>query len=109
MEVLTILSRTRSGSRRWITKRKKNPNWRISKWRLTFPFPIVVADDDDEDHDNLEPVSTENIISGGRRTRGKNIDFAEAAEKSKDAGDEMEDDDEDEDFAAPEEDENKRE
>ena len=26
----------------------------------------------------MEEIDTENIISGGRRTRGKNIDFAKA-------------------------------
>ncbi|BDD58086.1 Histone H2A.Z-specific chaperone [Monascus purpureus] len=64
---------------------------------------IPEEDDDDEDHDNLEPISADNIIQGGRRTRGKQIDFAEAAEKSREAGDdEMEDDEDDEDFAADE-------
>lgn len=42
----------------------------------------------------MEEIDTENIISGGRRTRGKNIDFAKAAEN---AGDELEDDDDDDD------------
>lgn len=58
---------------------------------LTSPL----LEDDEDDHDNLEPISQENIISGGRRTRGKTIDFQEAAEKLKD---EMDDDDDDEDF-----------
>lgn len=45
----------------------------------------------------MEEIDTDNIISGGRRTRGKAIDFAKAAEN---AGDELDDDDEedDEDF-----------
>lgn len=45
-------------------------------------------------------MTTENIISSGRRTRGKNIDYAKAAA---DAGDELdadEDEDDDEDFEA---------
>lgn len=50
----------------------------------------------------MEEIDTSNIISGSR-TRGKTIDFAEAA---KEAGDEDEDDEEDdEDFEAPDEDE----
>lgn len=50
----------------------------------------------------MEEIDTENIISDGRRTRGKNIDFAEAA---KNAGDELDDDEEDdEDFEEKEED-----
>ena len=62
-------------------------------------------EDDEEDDANLEPISADNIIEGGRRTRGKQIDFAEAAEKSKDAGDEVdEDEDDDDDFNAPDED-----
>ncbi|KAI9374553.1 histone chaperone domain CHZ-domain-containing protein [Aspergillus egyptiacus] len=56
----------------------------------------TMLEDDDDENDNLEPVSTSNIISGGRRTRGKNIDFQEAAEKIK--GDEMDEDEDDEDF-----------
>ena len=66
---------------------------------LFFPF-LVENDDEDEDEDddaNLEPISSENIIQGGRRTRGKQIDFAEAAEKSKDAGDEVDEEDEEDD------------
>lgn len=56
-------------------------------------------DEEEDGQSGLEPISSENIISGGRRTRGKNIDFQKAAEKTKD--DEMDDDedDEDEDFA----------
>ncbi|KAJ5833124.1 hypothetical protein N7474_001435 [Penicillium riverlandense] len=57
-------------------------------------------DDEEDDADNLEPISASNIITGGRRTRGKAIDFAEAAEKSKNEGDEMDDDDDDDDYEA---------
>ena len=42
----------------------------------------------------MEEIDTDNIIMDGRRTRGKSIDFAKAAEN---AGDELEDDDDDED------------
>lgn len=67
-------------------------------WRFSYT-------EDEEEGDNLEPISTDNIIEGGRRTRGKRIDFAEAAEKAKAAGDdEMDDSDDDEDFEAPDED-----
>ncbi|KAK9552088.1 Histone H2A.Z-specific chaperone CHZ1 [Aspergillus fumigatus] len=65
---------------------------------------MMADDDDDDDHDNLEPISEANIISGGRRTRGKTIDFQEAAEKLK-AEDEMDDeDDDDEEFQPNDED-----
>lgn len=81
----------------------------LSHTRLNHTDPVSwLAEDDDEDNDNLEPISADNIISGGRRTRGKNIDFQEAAEKLK--ADEMDDeDDEDDDYvgAADEDDENK--
>ena len=51
---------------------------------------------EEEDADNMEEISTANIINNGRRTRGKTIDFTKAA---KDAGDDLEDDeDDDEDF-----------
>ena len=44
----------------------------------------------------MEEISTENIINDGRRTRGKTIDFAKAAQ---DAGEDLDDDsDDDEDF-----------
>ncbi|KAL6720306.1 Histone H2A.Z-specific chaperone CHZ1 [Lecanora helva] len=49
---------------------------------------------EEDDDDNMEEIDTENIISDGRRTRGKSIDFAKAAEN---AGDELEDDDDDDD------------
>ena len=70
---------------------------------LTICWIIAEAEDDD----NMEEIDTANIISNGRRTRGKNIDFAEAAQKSKDAGDDLDDDDDeedDEDFEEPKED-----
>lgn len=47
----------------------------------------------------MEAIDTDNIISGGRRTRGKTIDFAKAAQE---AGDEDEDEEDDEDFEDPE-------
>lgn len=40
----------------------------------------------------MEEIDTDNIISGGRRTRGKNIDFAKAAEGLDDDEDDEEDD-----------------
>lgn len=51
--------------------------------------------DDEEADDNLEPISEENIISGGRRTRGKNINWEEVRSKTSDEMEEDEDDDED--------------
>ena len=53
---------------------------------------VIAAEEDDQD--TMEEIDTDNIISDGRRTRGKAIDFAKAAE---DAGDELDDDDDDED------------
>lgn len=58
--------------------------------------------DEDEDDNNLEPISSENIIQGGRRTRGKVIDYAAEAEKNKD---EMEDSEDDEDYHGANDDE----
>ncbi|KAL6901398.1 hypothetical protein GGI43DRAFT_404850 [Trichoderma evansii] len=67
-------------------------------------------DDDDEleeetaepDEDGLEEIDLNNIVEGGRRTRGAQIDYARAAEQTP-----MDDDDEDEDdedFHPPNED-----
>jgi hypothetical protein len=46
----------------------------------------------------MEEIDTENIVAG--RTRGKNINWAEADQKAKEAGDDLddEDDEDDEDF-----------
>ncbi|KAK0508332.1 hypothetical protein JMJ35_009416 [Cladonia borealis] len=57
---------------------------------------------EEEDEDNMEEIDTDNIIPSGRRTRGKTIDFAEAA---KNAGDELEDDEDDDDDDFEEKDE----
>ncbi|KAJ5476983.1 Histone H2A.Z-specific chaperone chz1 [Penicillium diatomitis] len=48
----------------------------------------------EEANDDLEPISETNIINGGRRTRGKKIDWEEVRKTSDDMDDE-EDDDED--------------
>lgn len=61
---------------------------------------IGEEEDDDAGDDNLEPISTDNIIQG-RRTRNRDINYAEEAAKS---GEAMDDDEEDEDFKAPGED-----
>ncbi|CAF9937398.1 Histone H2A.Z-specific chaperone [Imshaugia aleurites] len=57
---------------------------------------------EEEDEDNMEEIDTDNIINDGRRTRGKTIDFAKAAEN---AGDELDDDDDEEDDDFEEKDE----
>ena len=63
-----------------------------------------VDEDEENGGDNLEPISADNIISDGRRTRGKTIDFAEAAAKAQEAGDDdEEDDDDDEEYVARDE------
>jgi hypothetical protein len=43
----------------------------------------------------MEEIDTGNIVAG--RTRGKNINWAEADQKAKEAGDDFDDDDDDED------------
>ncbi|KAF2146076.1 uncharacterized protein K452DRAFT_283357 [Aplosporella prunicola CBS 121167] len=58
-----------------------------------------VPDVEEADEDNMEEIDTDNIIEGGRRTRGKTIDFAKANEE---AGNEDYDEDDDEDFQDPE-------
>ena len=54
----------------------------------------------------MEEIDTDNIINDGRRTRGKQIDFAKAAEDAKKEGADLDDDedDDDDDFEEPEDD-----
>lgn len=54
--------------------------------------------EEEEEEDGMDEIDTENIVAG--RTRGKNINWAEADQKAKEAGDDLDDDDdeEDEDF-----------
>ena len=48
----------------------------------------------------MEEIDLDNIVAGGRRTRGRIIDFAKAAEEN--PPDDDEDEDEDDDFVDPE-------
>jgi hypothetical protein len=57
---------------------------------------VLVADEPDDD--NMEEIDTSNILSDGRRTRGRQIDFAKAAEE---LPEEEEEDDDDDDFEEP--------
>ncbi len=57
---------------------------------------------EEEDLDNMEEINPDNIIDGGRRTRGKKIDFTKAAATADDLDDDEEDD---EDFEEKEDDE----
>ena len=71
----------------------------VSLTRTTSSYIKRLADTgmraaEEEDEDNMEEIDTDNIINDGRRTRGKSIDFAKAAEE---AGDELDDDDDEED------------
>ncbi|KAI9684653.1 MAG: Histone H2A.Z-specific chaperone [Trizodia sp. TS-e1964] len=47
---------------------------------------------EEEDEDNMEEISEENIIADGRRTRGKQINFVEAAETADDLEEDEEND-----------------
>ncbi|KAK8107700.1 uncharacterized protein PG998_009713 [Apiospora kogelbergensis] len=51
----------------------------------------------EEDDDNMEEIDPSNIVAGGRRTRGKVIDWAKAAEN---VPTNEEDEEDDEDFEA---------
>ena len=50
----------------------------------------------------MEEIDTENIISDGRRTRGKQVDWSKAAQENP-AEEGEDDDDDDEDFHAKDE------
>lgn len=54
---------------------------------------LVVEDDEEDD---LQEIDTENIITTGRRTRGKVVDYAKVAEELQKEGNVDEDDDDDE-------------
>jgi hypothetical protein len=56
---------------------------------------------DEPDEDNMEEIDLENIIADGRRTRGRQIDFAKAAEE---LPEEDEDEEEDDDFEVADDD-----
>lgn len=53
----------------------------------------IVGAGEDEAEDNLDEIDLNNIVEGGRRTRGKVINWAEAAKNV--PADEEEDDDDD--------------
>ncbi|KAI8630885.1 histone chaperone domain CHZ-domain-containing protein [Xylariaceae sp. FL1651] len=52
------------------------------------------AGDAEEDDDNMDEIDLNNIVEGGRRTRGRVIDWAKAAEENP-ADDEDDEDEED--------------
>lgn len=56
---------------------------------------LILGAVDEEDVDNMEEIDTSNILNTGRRTRGRQIDFAKAA---KDLPEEDDDEDDDDDF-----------
>ncbi len=60
---------------------------------------VFLLDDDDDADDDLGEIDLDNVV--GRRTRGRVIDFAKAAEEN--PADEDEDEDEDDDFEDPDE------
>ena len=63
----------------------------------------VVEEADPEDEDNMEEIDMDNIIPDGRRTRGKNIDFAKAVQEEGNQVNENEEEnsEDDEDFEDP--------
>ncbi|KAK1688567.1 histone chaperone domain CHZ-domain-containing protein [Colletotrichum godetiae] len=63
-----------------------------------IPVTNMPANTVDEE-DGMEEIDLSNIVEGGRRTRGRVIDFAKAAEENPA---EEEDDEDDDDFAADE-------
>jgi hypothetical protein len=59
----------------------------------TFRSLLIVLVADEPDDDNMEEIDTSNILSDGRRTRGRQIDFAKAAEELPEEEEEEDDDD----------------
>ncbi|BFZ61070.1 hypothetical protein YB2330_002128 [Saitoella coloradoensis] len=54
---------------------------------------MQVEEDEEEEEDDLAEIDTSNIISGGRRTRGKQIDYTKEAANQPAAEDEEDDED----------------
>jgi TATA-binding protein-associated factor Taf7 len=69
---------------------------------LFTPLTTIAAEAEEEEEDGMDEIDLNNIIEGGRRTRGRVIDFAKAAQEN--PVDPDEDEDEDDDFQAPDED-----
>jgi Histone chaperone domain CHZ len=74
---------------------------------LFLELLLITPTEDEVDEDNMEEIDPSNIISSGRRTRGRQIDFAKAAQELPEVDDE--DDDDDDDFEEPVADEDKME
>lgn len=66
---------------------------------LARQLTLGLGEAEDADEDNMEEIDPDNIVN--TRTRGKEIDYAQAA---KDMEDDDEDDEEDDDFEDPDDD-----
>jgi hypothetical protein len=55
---------------------------------------LIQSTADEEDEDNMEEIDLDNIVPGGRRTRGRQIDWAKANEELPEEDEDEEDDDE---------------
>ena len=60
------------------------------RWHL---LTHITAEVEEPDEDNMEEIDMDNIVNS--RTRGKNIDYAQAAKEMEGQDDEDEEDDED--------------
>lgn len=56
-------------------------------------YSTLVLEEEEDGQDSLEEIDPSNILSSGRRTRGKQIDFAAAAAKEGLPEDDEDDDD----------------
>jgi hypothetical protein len=78
-------------------KARQRVSWRLfHRLRSARRLTRYIGDPEDVDEDNMEEIDLDNIV--GSRTRGKNIDYAQAA---KELEDDDEDDEEDDDFEDP--------
>lgn len=73
------------------------PKFKGIRGKKSFADFALLLEDEEED-DGMDEIDLDNIVAG--RTRGKNINWAEADQKAKEAGDDLddEDDEDDEDF-----------
>ena len=85
---------------RWLTHRRRT--LRLVRFKSIVSCKRTTDSYLGDDEDGMEEIDLDNIVEGGRRTRGAKIDFAKAAEEN--PVDDDDEDEDDEDFQPPDDD-----